>query len=515
MKPRSLPGQAPVDPQVLEQRLLATQALINARQMRGIFLTVVGLLFIQWLRQQADFSWMTQLGYGLIALAALLPLYLWMTGKVPGIPIYPTFSFFQFMAFGLPLLSFHPGITNHSPDAHLAAAAIVSAALTCGTIGWLVVGNSVRPPLAFCRQLEQANGDRLLVAAIFAALIFATNTVVEWIPIPAGLYSVVRGVVGGISTLAIFALGQHLGQGKLQGGLKFCYIALVVSLFMVQVATLLLINAFSVAILALAGYTLGKRKIPWIMSVVTVLVISFLHIGKAPVRTTYWGENRESTIQSPGDAIGMFDFWIESSFDSLSGKNQDEEKNEKASAFDRASLMHLFLMQKEMTDHYLPHLEGETYWLVPGLLIPRFLNPNKVWSQEGTTLLNIHFGLQTRETSMTTTIGWGLINEGYANFGFWGACGICFVVGAFTGWVTLLSQGLPFLSFRSLIAILVLSTSFQTEFSLGVLVASLFQSFVGFFAFNLVFMKTLPTLEFVRFIEARTQKARKRRNLAV
>lgn len=512
--PRRPHGRSPATPPPAPQSTVEL-VLLSQRQIRVIFWITLAVITANWLNLQSYYSGTTQLAYWIIAASALIPLHLWAQGKVPGIPIYPAFAFFQFVAFGLPLLSSHPGITIHPPESHLSAALIVAAGLLAGTGAWVLAGNRPRAPVAVCRQLPEVNGNRILVTMIWISVLFEANTIYGWLNLPGGVFSIVRGIIGGMSILAFFILGQHLGQGRLSSGLKFAFLTGILLLLFVQTITLLLINVLSVAMIAIGGYALGAKRVPWLAIVPLVLIISFLHIGKAPVRQAYWGVNREANLGSFGDTVRMLEFWIECSNEALAEGTREQEENEKASAFQRASVMHLLLFQKDLLDNGFPHMDGTTYTIIPGLLVPRIFNPNKPWTLEGTSRMNIHFGLQTREETMVTTIGWGMINEAYANFGTLGVIAIGLLVGAATGWISYYSQGYPFLSFRSLVAILILSSTFQTEHSLGVLVTSLFQSFVGLLTFSFVFMRNMPTAEWIRFFRARTAEEKpKRRSLA-
>lgn len=499
-----------------ETAIMDTRALLNSSQTMAVFWILAAAALGYSFYNFNDYAGETHLAYLLITVSALIPFGIWAKGISPGIPIYPCFAGFQYMTFALPLLSEHPGITYFAPSDHLHASFTISLALCCGTVAWKLVGDRSSSPPTSCRQLSTISGDRILLAFIFLALLFAANTVVPWVNIPGGLFSILRGIIGGISTLAIFILGQHMGAGKLSRRSAVIYVILIGSLFVVQTATLLLINALTVAVLSVGGYTLGSRRPPWIAVALVITVITFFHIGKAPVREAYWGENRESPIRSISDVAGMYTLWIDSSLTVIQeGTSTGEVQQKKASTFQRSSLMHLLLFAQDLTSHGYPYIGGETYTLIPSLLIPRLINPDKAWSQEGTTLINIHYGLQTRESSMSTTIGWGLLNEGYANFGLAGSCAIAILIGFVTGWASLFSQGLPFLSFRSLLAILLVSATFQTEFSLGVLVTSLFQSFVGLVAFSLIFMKNLPTEELIRWVQVVPRETSKKRRLSV
>ncbi|NJK93042.1 MAG: hypothetical protein HC904_15225 [Blastochloris sp.] len=169
-----------------------------------------------------------------------------------------------------------------------------------------------------------------------------------------------------------------------------------------------------------------------------------------------------------------------------------EEEQDQSSLLERSSLMHLMLFMRDMNTRGHPHLNGETYTIIPSLLTPRAINPDKPWSHEGTYLLNIHYGLQTREETSTTTIGFGLINEAYGNFGLLGCLLIGVCSGTFFGWVSRWSWGMPVLSFRSLFAVLVLASSFQTEYSMGVFVTTIFQGTIALSAFSFFFMKQRP-----------------------
>src|SRR5262249_25368200 len=75
-----------------------------------------------------------------------------------------------------------------------------------------------------------------------------------------------------------------------------------------------------------------------------------------------------------------------------------------------------------------------------------------------------------------TTIGFGLLAEAYANFGYLGILALALLVGGFCGVVTRWSRHVPIASFRGLFALLVLGLSIKTEHTLRVTLASLFQA---------------------------------------
>lgn len=150
-------------------------------------------------------------------------------------------------------------------------------------------------------------------------------------------------------------------------------------------------------------------------------------------------------------------------------------------------------MAQDKTPRDVPYLFGGSYAIIPQLLIPRFLNSTKIRSHEGTYLLNIHYGLQTREEAYKTTIGWGLLNEAYANFGLLGCVGLAVILGAGYGQATRWRMNTPLLSSRSLFTILLISYASQSEYSAGVYVAAMFQSVVPLVVVSLLFMKVYKT----------------------
>src|SRR5260370_13767802 len=139
--------------------------------------------------------------------------------------------------------------------------------------------------------------------------------------------------------------------------------------------------------------------------------------------------------------------------------------------------MQLFLYEQILSGS-VPFMYGDTYVIVPQLLIPRIFYPEKPTTHEGTYRLNIHYGFQTREQTETTTLGFGLLNESYANFGLIGMALLAVTMWAYYGWVERWASAVPLLSLRGLFAITVASFSFQTEFSAAVYCVVLMQAFV-------------------------------------
>jgi hypothetical protein len=265
------------------------------------------------------------------------------------------------------------------------------------------------------------------------------------------------------------------------------FLLLLIVYLLSNAATLLLVNALSGLLLVVIAFSLGRRKLPLLPLAALLLVVIPLHYGKAEMRNKYWAGGESATIK-PWEYPGLFVEWAGYSWEHLTDSS-DKGDADPQSIAQRAGLINLMLMTQDATSKDVPFLNGETYAIIPRLLVPRFLDPEKPASHEGTYLLNIHFGMQTREDTYTTTIGWGLLNEAYANFGLWGVIGLAVVLGCLYGMVARWSMNCPVLSARYLFAILLISIAYQTEFSASVFVTALFQSTVPLLAVAFLLMK--------------------------
>ncbi|MEO0454671.1 MAG: hypothetical protein AAFY98_11110, partial [Verrucomicrobiota bacterium] len=179
-------------------------------------------------------------------------------------------------------------------------------------------------------------------------------------------------------------------------------------------------------------------------------------------------------------------------------KDKESQRLEAAtdqSLLERSSLIEIFITAKKRAPQQVDFLGGETYKHIPLMLLPRFIYPDKPVVHEGQRLMNIHFGIQSAEAVETTYIAWGLLNEAFANFGFWGLPVAGLVIAAFFSYVTRLCSGIPILSFRGLIGALTLGFAIQAEMAAAVWLTSYIQSILLLLALRWVLMEKLPNPE--------------------
>jgi hypothetical protein len=412
----------------------------------------------------------------LIIAASWFPALLWIRKKMGGFPIFPVFALTYTWTFGLPLIYEHPIVALFRADDQLFAAFSVTGFLLIGTAVWYFVRERRTKIPRRCLAMRERGADTIFLGILLISIAFTAAVNGGWLNISSGFYSIFRSIILAIQSLACFALSYRLGRSELHGPKKMIFKVLMAIVVIVSLPPLLMINSMSLVVLAAFGYVSGSGKVPWISFMAAIALFGFLQLGKGEMRDHYWGDADQGPVQ-PLEYPAFFKEWLSTSFDQLKAPVTRDE-DEKRSLVERASLMQLLLYEQTLSSS-VPFMFGETYSIVPQLLIPRILYPGRATTHEGTSRLNIHYGFQTREQTETTTLGFGLLNEAYANFGLAGMAMLAIALGGFYGWIEGWAAVVPLLSVRGLFAITVASFSFQTEFAAGVYAAALLQATCG------------------------------------
>jgi hypothetical protein len=426
------------------------------------------------------------IGAVLIIAASWVPAWLWIKKGGEGLPVFPVFALTHTWTFGLPLLYEHPIVKIFDAIDQLYGAISVTGFLVLSTAVWLAVRDIRVHPPKFCLSMRHSGADDVFFIILVVAILFTISVNGAWLNLPPGVYSIIRAVVLSVDALACFVLSYRLGTGELTGLKRVTFKILLLVLVLVSLPPLQMVGSMAIVALSAIGYVSGSGKVPWLSFIMTILVFAFLQMGKAEMRDRYWAEADQGPVQ-PRDYPAFFVEWVFASIDELRAPESDIDE-EKHSLIERASLMQLLLYEQTLSGS-VPFMFGETYTVVPELLIPRIFYPDKPISHEGTSRLNIHYGFQTREQTETTTLGFGLLNESYANFGLIGMALLAVTMGVYYGWVERWAAAVPLLSLRGLFAITVASFSFQTEFAAGVYAAALFQSLMALLGLSMVVVR--------------------------
>lgn len=427
------------------------------------------------------------LGAAPVMLTAMLPAYLWCARRVRGVPIFPLFALTYLWTYAIPLVSQHPAIVVYDDVAVLAAGLTVTGFLMLATLAWYSFTASSAPVLRTERVLKEREGRAFFFAMIVSAGLFTMGVTGQWLELEAGVFSIVRAMLFALATVGLLALSYQWGKGELPPAQRLVFAGAFVFYLLAQMSSLFLVSAIVAAGLVIVGYTTGRRHFPGVWVLVAVMMFGFLHVGKGAMREQYWGPAPQAV--QIWNYPGFFAEWFAHAIEEINttGSNAPAQP-----IYERVSLAHLLLKVQSETPESVPYLYGVTYAIIPSLLTPRILDPDKLAAHEGTTILNVHYGIQQREDTATTTIGWGLLNEAYANFGMLGVAGLGLLFGGMYGWVTRKTAGASVLALRSLVAMTFAALAVQAEFTAGVYFSALFQSLISVLAASVFLMDRQP-----------------------
>jgi hypothetical protein len=406
-----------------------------------------------------------------VAALSILPAGLWCVRRVYGLPLFPLFALAHLPTFAFPLISPTAEVARYSVETRLAAAGVAIAFLVVATALWYPLARRPGVPRQY-RAFRRGDHNRLFLAFVWFGALFLFLNNAGWLPdLPSGTYAVFRNGSQGLAAIGSSVLAYRWGSRRLGPGVVVAFVVGFGLVLLLSAASLMIVLAVSNFAVVAAMYALGRGRIPVWVLIAAFLGFSVLHAGKHEMRKEYW--TGRATLQ-PADYPAYYAEWVSRGLENLS-RGETGRDPSSTSLGDRASLLQMLLLVLEKSPAEKPFLYGETYALVPELLVPRFLMSDKAVSHEGTYLLSIYYGRQTREDTRTTTIGFGLLAEAYANFGWPGMLGLGVFVGVGLGAVTRWSAATPIDSFRGLFALYVLGLSIATEHTLGVTAASLSQ----------------------------------------
>src|SRR3984893_6452781 len=456
------------------------------------------------------------IAYMCITIPVLVAPFLWVSSGAFGIPVLPVISALSYVYYALPLLSGNT-LAVYRPEDLVWAALSVGLFLTAASLAvWPVFGvgrgRNKPPPLTRtpgkaqlirARSLNNlATNDELyrlifigLAAGILYQLSLASG-VASYLGTAIGL---VRSVAVTLTSLACYLTGFARGSGLLTGPRWFAALAGFLLVTALSMSGLFLVGGAVNIAAVLLGYVLAAKRIPWIMLGVVFVVLSILNAGKGSIRNEYWARDSQglrdtSVLQVPGMIVDWFAACISAPV--------SPRATQSPSLLERTSLLHMVLAVQEATPSIIPYLEGGTYALLPSMLMPRFLEPEKTESQAGLNLLSVRYGRQRAEDTYKTTLGWGMVAEAYANYGNPAVIIVGALFGAFCGMLMRLSATAGPLSLAMLIAIASTLALCNLELDVSSLAVSMLQTYGGILLFSalprVVKRRPAPAMPFPR-----------------
>jgi hypothetical protein len=415
----------------------------------------------------------------MVCVAALWPLRLWCTGRVPGLPIFPIYAATFLATFVFPFLEADQNMREYDPYPLVRAACTATCFISIGTLFWWYWATRRRSLPRRCLALEGSKGTDVLLLAIFMGTIYTLLDRAGWLRgLPTGAFTLLRSAVRGPVSFAVFVMGMRWGSGLLNLGQKSTFLILFITFCAVESSSLFLVGAILVGLMLALGFMLGRGRLPWLGISIGIAALSLLHLGKAEMRSRYWKEGEQGNLLAPQNYAAFFAEWLKVAFQNINLQKSGID-TETTSVFSRANIAYLLLLAQRVSPEEIPFLRGETYRIIPSALVPRLFSPEKQSPHYSTTLLNVRYERQTWETAQSTSIGWGLLNEAFANFGYVGCVVAAAIIGSFFGLVTWWCKGMPVDSIHYLVGIYTLGFAIQTEMTAAIFITAYVQGLFG------------------------------------
>lgn len=402
---------------------------------------------------------------------AFLPILRWAGQGRAWFPAFEIMLLTTALFYAVPLLSGHSA-TMAMPEDMLFKAGL--AVLTYQGTAILVFENLRRIPPPGPWFTDSLLSGRIAhysqVGLWINTLYLYANYFTDWIPWE--LASILRAACFGVGLVSIFVQSSLYGNNELSPGEKLLFMLHLIAQCIFMLLGLYLIQTLGLIALGLVAYMTASRRVPVVQIIILLPVLAILHTGKPAMRAIYWEEDavRPGFTEIPS----FFSQWIQLAFDAKA--NADAEASMGARFAERASLYHILSYVVTRIPDYDPYLGGETYWDIPGQIVPRILWPGKPAPHLSNVRLAIYFGFVTEESASRVSIAFGIPAEAYANFGFLGMALIGSVLGFVYKAASLLSMHRPIFSAAGLTMIILTAWSFQAELVLATWFSSLFQA---------------------------------------
>jgi hypothetical protein len=449
--------------------------------------------------------------FALIGLGTWITLWGWSSGGI-GLPLVPMIAVQNLFIYGGPIVNSHENILNYRPEFVLKAGTEVLLFDVLMVVGWRVGMQLFRPSPPISHTFHEFNragikgwikiGFTLILSALFVQVLQGLNLLdAVYSVLPSGADSIINALLSVASACGFFLVSMVVGSREISPVERIAFWLLLFVTALISAASLQLAGAAAYLISVTVGLFWSNGRLPWRYLTVAMLSLAFLNLGKTGMRARYWSdeEQRDSNV-SMTQLPQRFQDWVQFSSDALvanreinkaspTGASEESQRNQ--TLLDRIDNLQnmLFVIDAVEVGHIKP-LGGATYTLIPPLLVPRILWPNKPRSHEGQIMLNVHFGRQDLDSTFMTYIAWGLLPEAYGNFGpYFGSISLGFALGIFFAFVENVTAKKLVISmegFLSLSLLMNLMNSFEMVAS--VLVTSIFQSYIVIVAASLPFV---------------------------
>ncbi|MBP7141504.1 MAG: hypothetical protein KBA71_06320 [Opitutaceae bacterium] len=409
-----------------------------------------------------------------ILILSVLPGLRWARRQESAFPVFQTFMITGLNSFALPLLGGHELLRHYPAESVTAAAWGVILFQLCAIAGYELARGLPRAGIWWNMPLFKGSIDRLLRAGLGISTLYTLLSEFTEV-IPPEFNSILRAIAFGVGTLCTFLLSRAWGAGELSMGNRIYFGVMLGAQALLLVSTLFLVSGLSLLVLALIGYVSGGKRIPIVTCLLLFVGMAILHNGKSAMRMKYWED--EAPRPTLTELPSFFAEWVQHGLTYRSQAAGDTIVSRKL--IERTSLLHMLTLVVDATPSRQPFLDGETYAHVLPQLVPRIFWPDKPVGHVSTHRLATYYGLQDEESTLRTTIGFGVVAEAFANFGFPGLAMLGALIGVCTKLTGVWTRYSPLISYPGLLMVLLLAWSFQIELPMSAWIASLSQAAVA------------------------------------
>ncbi len=412
----------------------------------------------------------------------VIPTLQWLARNDTGYPIVELLLLTTVPFYAIPALTSHEGLVRF-PEAVLLKASLVVIAfqLACITGSrWVSrVQRGTGTASLNSRWQEEILPESRMTFTAYTATFNTVWLVIDGFTdiVPRDLSGTLRAIFTGVSIISIFIQARLWGDGRLQLGQKvFFWVNLLIQITLTLVS-LLLINGIGLLFTALIGYFTTARRVPWVPIVLLLPLIAILHNGKTAMRNIYWNEGIPE--QKAASLPSYFSQWLSLGVQSNAVSEADASPALTHNLLKRASLFQIVCVAVDTIPDRAPFLDGQSYTIVPAQVIPRFLWPEKPSPHRSVSLMSVQLGLLTQEETETTSIGFGMLTEAYANFGYIGTVVLGITLGSLFRLLSLHTMNSPTFSPAGLVRTLALVWCINAETTMAVWTSSFYQACIA------------------------------------
>ena len=431
------------------------------------------------------------LGLLWMGVGTVFALSIWRTAGI-GLPLLPIFAIQHLAVYGIPLVNRNETIAGYSSALVDNAGLEVLIMLAACALVWRLCMTFFSPAGAksLALRIFAVEGNRALnrigiglitLSAGYELLNALRLTGAVMSMLPGGAHSIVVAVINAAGMSGYFLTAMAISSGGAHRPTRTFFWCTLTGHLILLTSSILLSSVINIVGAAVIGLFWGAGRIPRTFLLVCSCLLAFLNLGKFEMRERHWGASGQMVSELNVSTLpGFYMEWVGYSLAKISGDNPNEEKTRKNQTMlaRMDNLQNLLFVSDRVVNTKSPVLGGETYALIPPLLIPRILWPEKPRTHEGQVILNTHFGRQSREDSFTTYIAWGLLPEAYGNFGpIWGAVILGGVLGIVFAGLENFTANKPLLSLEGMVTfVLLIGIAASFEMVASVLITSLFQA---------------------------------------